>query len=169
MEPDYSQYSLGELFEVHGSIDSKKYPKRFAKIEECILLKKCEPSQYVKTLLNIEDSYVSVAVDKTDDDNFEFKIAITYNFINSYEETCYTFDLTSKELKYLIKCLTNGIESKHGKTSIWQANQITVKKQITPLKSCKIRIYTRVFILGFSLVPVSISGKIIAALNKVEI
>lgn len=169
MEPDFSQYSLGELFEALDSIDSEKYPERFIKIEEYILLKKNEPYQDVKTLLNIEDSDISVAVNKTDDDNFEFKIAITSNFISSYEKTWYSFNLTSQELKHLIKCLTNGIESKHGKTSIWQANQITVKKQITPVKSCKIRIYTRVFILGFSLVPVSISRKIIAALNKVEI
>jgi hypothetical protein len=169
MEPDYSQYSLDELFEVHTSIDSEKYPERFAKIEEQIILKKSELSQDVNALFDIEDGGVSLIINKTDDGHFEVKIAITYNFIISYQKTWYSFDLTSQELKHLIKCLTEGIESKHGNTSIWQANQITVKKRKTPVKYCKIRMYRRFFILGFNVVPASISGKIIAALNEIEI
>ena len=169
MEPDYSQYTLDELYDVHDSIDSDKYPDRFAKIQEQILAKQCEPVSEVNDLFKMEDAGISFVINKTECENFEVKIAISYNFIIAYQKTWYSIILSAEELKYLIKCLTEGIESQHGNTSIWQANQMIIKRRKTPVKFCKIRMYRRFFILGFNLVPASISGNIIAGLNKFEI
>ena len=169
MEPDYSQYTLDELHDVHDNIDSVKYPDRFAKIQEQILAKQSAPIPEVNDLFKMEDAGISFVINKTECENFKVKIAISYNFIISYQKTLYSFILRAEELQYLIKCLTEGIESKHGNTSIWQANQMIIKKRKTPVKYCKIRMYRRFFILGFNLVPASISGKIIAGLNKIEI
>lgn len=169
MEPDYSQYSLDELFEVHDSIDSDKYPERFEKIKEQILFKQKEPVTEVNDLFNMKDAGVSFIINKIDGDQFEVKIAITYNFIISYQKNWYSLYLNSEEIKHLIMCLTEGVESKHGKESIWQANQMIIKKRKEPVQYCKIRMYHRFFILGFNIVPASISGKIIAGLNRIEI
>ncbi|WP_261844346.1 hypothetical protein [Aliamphritea ceti] len=169
MEPDYSRYSLDELFDVQDRIDSEKYPERFARIKQQILSKQRESVQKVNELFNMEDAGVSFVINKTDEDDFEVKVAITYNFITSYQKNWHSFELSSKKLKYLIECLTEGIESKHGSTSILQANQMIVKRRKVPVKFCEVRMYRRFFILGFNIVPTSISGKIITGLNRIEI
>ncbi len=170
MEPDYSQFSLDELYDVYENIDAEKHPERFKIIREQISFKQDDLSQEEPVdLFNIEDSGVSFVINRAGQNSYEVKISITYNFIISYQKTWYRFNFNSTELKYLITCLTQGIESTHGNSSIWQSNKIIVKKRKSPVQFCKVRMYRRFFILGFDIVPASISGKIITSLNKVEI
>ncbi len=170
MEPDYSQYSLDELYDVHENIDPQRYPVRLKIIKEQISFKENSLSQEESiALVNVEDSGVSFVINRIGQDDYEVKISITYNFIISYQKTWYNFNFDAMELKHLIKCLTQGIESSHGNSSIWRSNKVIVKKRTTSVSFCKVRMYRRLFILGFDIVPASVSGKIIASLNEVEI
>jgi hypothetical protein len=170
MEPDYSQYSLDELYDVFENINSEKYPDRLKVIKELINYKEnILPQIKSLVLLDIEDSGVSFVINRVRQDAYEVKISITYNLIISFQKTWYSFNLCSAELKHLITCLTQGIESTHGNSSIWRSNQVIVKKRESSVSFCKVRMYRRLFILGFNIVPASISGKIIASLNEIEI
>jgi hypothetical protein len=59
MEPDYSQYSLDELYDVFENINSEKYPDRLKIIKELINYKENNLPQIKSlVLLDIEDSGV---------------------------------------------------------------------------------------------------------------
>ncbi len=170
MEPDYSQYSLDELYDVLDNINAERYPDRLKIIKEQISVMESNLSQEDPvTLVNVEDSGVSFVINRIGQDDYKVNISITYNLIISYQKTWYNFNFSAKELKYLIKCLTQGIDSSHGNSSIWRSNKVIVKKRKSSVSFCKVRMYRRLFILGFNIVPASISGKIISSLNEVEI
>ena len=183
--PNYKEYTLKELYIAKNNISTELHPKKIEEIELAILNKENGIIEEESTdnmgvngsmnqnssneLFNMEDAGVSFMINKIGEDNFEIKIAVQYNFIISYQKTWHRFELSSEKLNYLIKCLTDGIKSKHGNTSIWQANQMFVKRRKVPVKYCEIRMYHRIFILGFRIVPSSISALIIEGLNRIEI
>lgn len=120
-------------------------------------------------ILNINDAGVGIVINKLENDLFEVKVSVTYNFLLSSQLTWYRFEFTNEELNNLIQCLVNGVKSSHGNSSIWQANQILIKKPIAPVHFREVNMYRRFFILGFNLVPATFSESIMTRLSEIKV
>ncbi len=171
MEPNYNKYTLDELYDVEANVDSNRYPERLQNIQSEIKNRGSSTPLVEKSqsIVDIEDAGVHLTLDKVDDDLFEFKLSITYNFLFSYQKTWYKMALNSKDLNTLIHSLKNGIKSWHGNGDLWGANKIFVKKQVAPFQFRDVRLYRRWFIFGFNIVPTTLSNLVLEALYKVEL
>ncbi|MCV2402265.1 hypothetical protein OFY17_05115 [Marinomonas sp. C2222] len=163
MELDFSQYTLGELYEAHEYIDAKAYPERLAEIERQIRKRESESFHSFSS----DENGVSLTINRASNDTFNVAIHVTYNFLIFYQKNGLVICLTTQELKHLIHCLEKGIESKHGSSNIWGADQIIVKNRKRPANYCAIKIHHRLFVFGFFTVPATLSGKAIAALKGI--
>ncbi|WP_133406747.1 hypothetical protein [Parashewanella tropica] len=170
MEPNYSKYSLEELYDVEANIDSSKYPERLKRIKDEIQLRKpvLLANKQKAPLVDVKDAGVHLTIFNYDENGFELKLSVTYNFLITYQKTWYEIRLTSEQFSDLVYCLKNGIKSWHGSGDLWGASKIFVNEQSSPFQKRDIRLYRRWFILGFCIVPSTLSSVILQALYKVE-
>ncbi|GGP88229.1 hypothetical protein [Shewanella ulleungensis] len=172
MEPKYENYSFEELLDVRKHIDKDAFPERSEKLEIEIKLRQSIPKRIstvdTVTIIDIEDTGVHLKIIKKTEDCFLFQLSITYNFIISYQKTWYEMEFSKLALLTLINDLREGNQSWHGNSNIWSANKIFIKKLNHPFHFRDVRLYRRWFILGFNIVPTSLSGNLLGVLYRVE-
>ncbi len=117
----------------------------------------------------MKGSGVGLNISRRDDDEVEVKIDISYNFGLSFQKTWYNLRFTDDKFKYFQKCLAEGIKSWHGKSTIWQANKIFIQKQNHPNNYRSVRLYRRIFILGFNVVPAMLPQQIVRGIVEARV
>jgi len=118
-------------------------------------------------ILNVSDSGVDFVVNKIDE-SYEVKVSISYNFFISFQKTWYRMILDKKDFEYMVKCLVNGVGSKHGNGSIWQANKMIIKESKPSSPYREIKMYRRIFILGFNIVPASLTPVVLNEIKGIK-
>jgi len=116
-------------------------------------------------ILEESDGGVSVRVHLEPEGMFSLNVSISYNFLIAYKQNQVTLELTPVAFSRFLSCLSERKSSKHGHSTIWSANQITIKaKSSSSHRFRDISIYRRIFILGGFWVPGILSGKLVEAL-----
>ena len=112
----------------------------------------------------MKDAGVGLEIGRNEVGDVQVKIDVSYNFFTSYQKNWYTLEFSEEEFKDFQKCLKDGVESWHGRSSIWGAQKIYIKKQNHPNNYRNVRMYRRVFILGFNVVPAALPQNIVAGI-----
>jgi len=116
-------------------------------------------------LLHESEDGVAVRVHVEPEGLVSLNVSISYNFAIAYQQNEITLELSPGAFAGFISCLSDGRPSRHGRSTIWSASQITIKpKHFAAQQFRDIRIYRRIFILGAFWVPGTLSSKLVAAL-----
>jgi hypothetical protein len=120
-------------------------------------------------ITEIEDAGAGLKLLERESGCIELKLDISYNFFTAYQKNWFTIFFQKGEFREFQRCLKDGVKSWHGNSNIWQANKIFIKKQNHPNNYRNIRAYRRIFILGFHLIPATLSQAVVSAILEVNV
>ncbi|WP_444909949.1 hypothetical protein [Microbulbifer sp. TRSA005] len=110
------------------------------------------------------DNGVLVVLSKISADHFELKIDPSYNFAVAYQKTSHLIQMDASELKKFSVDLEQGNKATYGSKSWLGAETITIKKKLSPVQYREIRLVDRVLVIGFHIVPATLTGRLVKGL-----